>query len=126
MISFSTSKLRKNSCFVGIRNVFPFSTVQVEKISWKKMVKKIGESIWWIRRIHIINSWHRNHQNICSFRKKKLVSFFLLDRNFGQIHSVWISVKLIELSPNRSMLYKTRLKNYFTESLRKYYEYFGG
>jgi hypothetical protein len=45
MISFSTGKLRKNTCFEPIVRLFSFSTAQTEKNSWKKLVKQIGELI---------------------------------------------------------------------------------
>ena len=45
MISVSTRKLRKNTCFEPMRSLFSFPTAQTEKNSWKKFVKQIGETI---------------------------------------------------------------------------------
>ena len=45
MIYSSTAKLRKIMYFGPIRSLFSFST---EKNVWKKLVKQIGENIWWI------------------------------------------------------------------------------
>ena len=43
MIFFSTGKLR--TCFGPIRNLFPFSTAQTEKNSWKNVVKTSDEFV---------------------------------------------------------------------------------
>ena len=37
------------NCFGPITSSFSFWTTQTEKNSWKKLVKQIGENIWWIR-----------------------------------------------------------------------------
>ena len=40
MISFSTGKLRRNTCFEPIRSLFSFLTAQTEKNSWKNWGKQ--------------------------------------------------------------------------------------
>ena len=42
MISVSTGKLRKRSCFEPLRSLFSFSTAQTEKNLWTKFGKLIG------------------------------------------------------------------------------------
>ena len=37
----------KKNCLGPIKSLFTFSTAHTEKKSWTKLVKQIGENIWW-------------------------------------------------------------------------------
>ena len=74
MISFSTGKLRGNTCFQQIRSLFSFSISQTEK----KFVKQIGEIIRWFRVKRVATPIYGSHPCRSSWRVHRC--------RFGQTH----------------------------------------
>ena len=81
--------------FGPTRSLFSFSTAQTEKNVWKKLVKQIGENIWWIR--------YRIRLFLCIFNRFSLPLVHWSERNMvltvpisSEGHNFKFSSKLID------------------------------
>ena len=99
MISFLTGKLREKNCFGPIRNFVSFSTTQIEKKFWKKLVETSDEFVNSAKNKNRIRCVHPD----CESKKEVNFTYAGIMKHIIELHTSQesaVSIRIQQLTAN--------------------------